>query len=129
MLSVSTGKHGVANNNDRIRSGITGEDGQARKKARCEVSESPGAKGSHARVSKLRVDVNASRLASPGRVPGVRRSPIAAFDHHVGDGGIAEETSDAGTCKSIGLRYLVFTLLYKITYFLAASHFKLRSRQ
>lgn len=98
MLTVTPGERGVVANNNRIRSsGSTEEESQARKKARCEVSKSPGNKDSNARVH-LRVDVNASRVASPGRVPVVRRS----FEHASGDE-IIDETSDAASCKYITL--------------------------
>ena len=96
MLTVSTGEQGsdVADSNIyRSRSGELSQ--RARKKARCGVSTSRGAKDDIIRVS-LRLDVNASRLASPGHATIVRRSPIA-FDRHVGDEGM-DETSDSGKC-------------------------------
>jgi hypothetical protein len=117
MLTVSTGEqHGaVANRNDQIRSHCdSSEDGQARKKARCGEAKSPGTNDSNSKSSsskvQLRVDVNASRLASPRGVPNVRRSPIAFVgeDHIISDE-TSNAASDAGKFKEIqhGLQMLM----------------------
>lgn len=109
MLTVSTGEqHGaVANRNDQIRSHCdSSEDGQARKKARCGEAKSPGINDSNSKSSsskiQLRVDVNASRLASPRGVPNVRRPPIAFVgeDHIISDE-TSNAASEAGKFKEI----------------------------
>lgn len=114
MLTVTTGDEGaVANRRTRAIDDGSDEVMGARKKARCEEPTSPRLNPSSSISSRvnLRVDVNASLLASPRRVPNVRRSPIA--NRHVGDVLISddEERSDNGDCKLNHINILYNILL------------------